>query len=66
MWLLLESMLFINIYSSASGKSTILRSILGETHYQYGKITVNGRISVATQDPWIISGTIKKNITFMN
>lgn len=36
------------IYSSASGKSTILRSILGETHNQYGKITVNGRISVAT------------------
>ncbi|CAD8131880.1 unnamed protein product [Paramecium pentaurelia] len=52
--------------NSASGKSTILRSILGETHNQYGKITVNGRISVATQDPWIISGTIKKNITFMN
>ncbi|CAD8142569.1 unnamed protein product [Paramecium octaurelia] len=51
---------------SASGKSTILRSILGETHNQYGKISVNGRISVATQDPWIISGTIKKNITFMN
>ncbi|CAK60656.1 unnamed protein product (macronuclear) [Paramecium tetraurelia] len=52
--------------NSASGKSTILRSILGETHNQFGKISVNGRISVATQDPWIISGTIKKNITFMN
>ncbi|CAD8126347.1 unnamed protein product [Paramecium sonneborni] len=51
---------------SASGKSTIIRSILGETHNQQGKIIVNGRISVATQDPWIISGSIKKNVTFMN
>ena len=66
MLLLLESIILIYINSSASGKSTILRSILGETHFQYGKITVNGRLSVATQDPWIISGSIKKNITFMN
>ncbi|CAD8046827.1 unnamed protein product [Paramecium sonneborni] len=52
--------------NSASGKSTILRSILGETEKQQGNIIVNGTISVATQEPWIISGSIKKNITFMN
>ncbi|CAD8145904.1 unnamed protein product [Paramecium pentaurelia] len=52
--------------NSASGKSTILRSILGETYKKQGNILVNGTISVATQDPWIISGSIKKNITFMN
>ncbi|CAD8136569.1 unnamed protein product [Paramecium octaurelia] len=52
--------------NSASGKSTILRSILGETDKQSGNIIVNGTVSVATQEPWIISGSIKKNITFMN
>ncbi|CAD8078670.1 unnamed protein product [Paramecium sonneborni] len=51
---------------SASGKSTILRSILGETNHTGGQININGSISVAMQEPWIISGSIRQNITFLN
>ncbi|CAD8062245.1 unnamed protein product [Paramecium primaurelia] len=51
---------------SASGKSTILRSILGETNNLGGQINLNGSISVAMQEPWIISGSIRQNITFLN
>ncbi|CAD8123428.1 unnamed protein product [Paramecium sonneborni] len=52
--------------NSASGKSTILKSILNETNCVSGQIIINGRISLAMQEPWILSDTIKNNIIYMN
>ncbi|CAD8094456.1 unnamed protein product [Paramecium primaurelia] len=52
--------------NSASGKSTILKSILNETNCVSGQIVINGEISLATQEPWILSDTIKNNIIYMN
>ncbi|CAD8201638.1 unnamed protein product [Paramecium pentaurelia] len=52
--------------SSGSGKSTILRSLLGETYVDTGNISYHGQISVASQEPWIINDSIKNNITYMD
>ncbi|CAD8204242.1 unnamed protein product [Paramecium octaurelia] len=52
--------------SSGCGKSTILRSLLGETYVDNGNISYHGQISVASQEPWIINDSIKNNITYMD
>ncbi|KAM3139119.1 hypothetical protein pb186bvf_008717 [Paramecium bursaria] len=51
--------------NSASGKTSILKSLLGEMKQEGGSFQINGKISISTQEPWIISGTIKENITYM-
>jgi ATP-binding cassette subfamily C (CFTR/MRP) protein 1 len=44
----------------ASGKSLLLKSILGEAECKSGSIQVNvGSIGYCSQNPWIIYGTIK-------
>ena len=48
-----------NDYSFGSGKSAILYAILGEMrsndNFSFSDmITINGVISIATQEPWII------------
>lgn len=55
---------FYNL-SSASGKSTILKSLLQETLFLEGRVIINGKISLATQEPWILSDTIRQNVTYM-
>lgn len=45
-----------------SGKTSLLLTILGELTPTTGKVTVNGRISYAAQEPWIFNKTIKQNI----
>ncbi|KAL3285857.1 hypothetical protein HHI36_000377 [Cryptolaemus montrouzieri] len=47
-----------------SGKSSLLCTILGETHITSGQATIRGTISYASQEPWIFSGTIRENIIF--
>lgn len=47
-----------------SGKSSILMSIMGELPIVSGNLTLYGRISYASQDPWIFAGTIEENILF--
>jgi ABC-type multidrug transport system fused ATPase/permease subunit len=47
-----------------SGKTTLLYSILNETVKTEGTLNVRGTIAYVEQDPFIISGSIEKNITF--
>lgn len=47
-----------------SGKSSLLMSLLGELPVTSGMIKVNGRISYASQEAWIFSGTVRDNILF--
>ncbi|XP_037813415.1 multidrug resistance-associated protein 4-like isoform X2 [Lucilia sericata] len=47
-----------------SGKSSLLQLILGELNADQGSIKVEDDISYASQEPWLFSGTIKKNILF--
>ncbi|XP_017768863.1 PREDICTED: probable multidrug resistance-associated protein lethal(2)03659 [Nicrophorus vespilloides] len=46
------------------GKSSLLKTILGENKVSSGDIFVNSSISYAPQEPWLFSGTIRQNILF--
>lgn len=48
-----------------SGKSTLLSVILGEVPLVSGDVKISGKISYASQEPWIFEGTIKENIVFI-
>ncbi|KAL5288615.1 ABCC4.2 family protein [Megaselia abdita] len=47
-----------------SGKSTFLDTLLGEVPIVNGKLAINGKISYASQQPWVFEGTIRDNIVF--
>jgi len=51
-----------------SGKSTLLQSIMRETNLLSGnfKLDSSARMAYVEQEPFILSGTIKDNITFGN
>ncbi|KAL4505153.1 hypothetical protein ABPG72_016220 [Tetrahymena utriculariae] len=62
---------FLVIYGElGSGKSSILQAILGEMEVKGGEgsfqnmISINGSMSLCTQDPWILQDTVKENIIF--
>ena len=46
-----------------SGKSSLLLTILGELSISSGQVARSGRIAYVEQEPWILSATIKDNIT---
>ena len=46
-----------------SGKTSLLLTILGEMHVSQGDIYRSGTIAYVEQEPWIVSGSIKQNIT---
>jgi ATP-binding cassette subfamily C (CFTR/MRP) protein 1 len=46
------------------GKSSLLSAILGEMTRSDGKVTVRGDIAYFSQNSWILSATVKDNITF--
>ena len=46
------------------GKSTLIMSILREILPTSGTVNVVGSVSYASQEPWILSETIKNNIVF--
>jgi ATP-binding cassette subfamily C (CFTR/MRP) protein 4 len=50
--------------SVASGKSFLLHVIMQEYQPVAGNLNVNGRISFASQQPWLSPSTIKQNIMF--
>ncbi|XP_066258696.1 probable multidrug resistance-associated protein lethal(2)03659 isoform X2 [Euwallacea similis] len=47
-----------------SGKTTLFHGILGELTAESGVATVNGRISYASQEPWLFVGSVRENIVF--
>ncbi|KAF4972841.1 hypothetical protein FSARC_667, partial [Fusarium sarcochroum] len=47
-----------------SGKTTLIRSIIGETRPMRGEILVHDRAAYAPQKPFLMSGTIRENILF--
>lgn len=50
-----------------SGKSSLLYAVLNEMTPEEGKnpqIRINGTIAYAAQKAWIMTGTVKENITF--
>ncbi|EFA04472.2 putative multidrug resistance-associated protein lethal(2)03659-like Protein [Tribolium castaneum] len=49
-----------------SGKTSLLHLLLNESSSKCGKITLQGSISYAAQEPWLFASTIRKNILFGN
>lgn len=48
--------------SVGSGKSKLLQTILGETFTSGGEIKIGGSVAYVEQEPWIINGSIRRNI----
>ncbi|KAJ3270254.1 Multidrug resistance-associated protein 1 [Terramyces sp. JEL0728] len=47
-----------------SGKSTLLSSIIGEVKLVKGTLSTSGKIAYCSQQPWILTGSVEKNILF--
>lgn len=45
-------------------QSSFLQAILGELKVSQGQIHINGKISYASQEPWLFTGTVQSNILF--
>lgn len=47
-----------------SGKSILLKTILGDLPLMCGHLTVSGSLSYAAQEPWLFQATVRQNIIF--
>nr|AIN44104.1 multidrug resistance-associated protein 4-like protein [Laodelphax striatellus] len=59
-----EGQLVAVIGSVGAGKSSFLQLLLGEMPIIKGDIEVRGKVSYATQEVWVFSGSIRQNVTF--
>ncbi|KAF2881309.1 hypothetical protein ILUMI_24865 [Ignelater luminosus] len=50
--------------SVGSGKSTLLKLILGDMKKSEGVMEISGKMSYASQEPWLFPGTARQNIIF--
>lgn len=57
--------LCIVIGSVGSGKTTLLNAMLGEMSIK-GECVVTGRVSYASQEPWLFEGSVRDNIVFVD
>ncbi|KAJ1258328.1 hypothetical protein BS78_10G066900 [Paspalum vaginatum] len=59
----LQKGLFVAIVGEVgSGKSSLLNSVIGETHVISGSISSYGSIAYVPQVPWVLSGSVRDNI----
>ncbi|KAG8894385.1 hypothetical protein FRC00_009035, partial [Tulasnella sp. 408] len=47
-----------------SGKTSLLSAIIGEMTKVDGKVELHGSVAYCAQNPWILSATLRDNITF--
>lgn len=47
-----------------SGKTSLLSAIIGEMTKVDGKVELHGSVAYCAQNPWILSATVRDNITF--
>lgn len=47
-----------------SGKTSLMHLILNELYLLNGKVDINGKISYASQEPWLFTSTVRQNIIF--
>ena len=57
-----NSGLIIVVGESGSGKTTLLVGLLQEIYLRSGKYAVNGSVSYAAEQPWLVPDTVKNNI----
>jgi ATP-binding cassette subfamily C (CFTR/MRP) protein 4 len=46
------------------GKSSLLQCLLGELQPLKGAVSIEGKVSYASQDAWVFSATLRENILF--
>ena len=47
-----------------SPQSTLLQCLLGELEAHDGHVVITGRVSYASQEPWMFSASMRENILF--
>lgn len=46
-----------------SGKSSLLSALSGDLKIMEGRVEISSSLAYVTQEPWVISGSVKENIT---
>ncbi|XP_026569767.1 multidrug resistance-associated protein 9-like [Pseudonaja textilis] len=47
-----------------SGKTSILKAVLGQMYLYHGNVVVNGTLAYVSQEAWIFHGSVRDNILF--